>query len=1198
MFAQAGLFAFEVALFRLVESWGVRPDFVAGHSIGEIAAAHVAGVLSLADAAALVAARGVLMQALPSGGAMVAIGAGEEEVAAALEALKARSGGAVGSALVGIAAVNGPSSVVVSGDELAVLEIAAEFEASGRKVRRLRVSHAFHSPLMDPMLAEFGSVVEGLSFSAPRVPVVSALTGEVAEGLDSPGYWVRHVREPVRFADAVRTLEAKGVTRFVEVGPDGVLSGMGPDCVAQDGEAVFVPLVRRGRVEPVSVVSGVGQLHAVGVAVDWSALFAGTGARRVDLPTYAFQRQDYWLTAPTTGGVSGIGQESMEHPLLAAAVALPHTGGLVLTGSVSLTTHPWLADHDLRGTAVFPATGFLDLAMHAANQVGRDVVRELTVDAPMCLPESGSLALRVVVDAPDEAGDTPVSVYSRGNGDDLPWTRHATGLLATGAGTPGGRVEWPPPGAEPVDVEDAHRLLLRRGYGYGPTFQGLRAAWRRGDEVFAEVALPEDAQAGRFSLHPALLDAALQVSRLAGGGAADDVTVQPAAWTGVSLHTAGVTELRARITPSAHGGVELAVTDGHGRPVLEARSVVSRPVGAEQLAAGGGSGAGALFRVDWQRAEPAAGDRGTEDWAVLGDDDFGLDVPVHSDLSALVGSVDARVPDLVLYACPPLGGDAAAGARSTAAAVLDLMRRWPAEDGLADARLVVVTRGAVPAGGDAVDVRQAPVWGLVRAAQAEHPGRFVLADLDASPLSRAALPAALATGEAEVAVRAGTILTPRLAKVASTGWRPSLSSGTVLVTGGTCGVGARLARHLVSAHGVRHLLLLGDADATPPPGLDAEVTVSACDPADRDELAKLLLDIPADRPLVAVVHASDAVDNALIGTLTEERLTRVLRPKIDAAWNLHELTCRTELGAFVLVSSSSGLMYGTGQANHAAASAFLDALAWHRRSLGLPALSLAYGPWDVGDDPDDDGTRRRLSRLGLPTLTGPAGLDLLDRGLGCAEPVLVPLHLDHGVLRAAATELPALLRGVVRVPLRRPDASSGDDLRRRLAGASREERGRVLLELVQTHVAAVLGHPSTSAVEPDRAFQELGFDSLAAVELRKRLTTATGARLAATLAFDHPTCRAVAGHVDDLIGTPETDLMRPVLGEFQRLEAALAAFTPVNGDFASVSARLEALLRKWNDAHGGALRVLAGHDYESATDDELFEVLDGELGVS
>ncbi|MFF3763569.1 type I polyketide synthase, partial [Streptomyces sp. NPDC001922] len=433
-FTQPALFAVEVALFRLVESWGVRPEFVAGHSVGELTAAHVAGVLSLADAAVLVAARARLMQALPEGGAMVAIASSEAEVR---EAIADVSG-------VAVAAVNGPRAVVISGDADAVSAVAERFSAAGVKTSRLRVSHAFHSAHMDGMLEEFASVVRTLSFEAPRIPVVSNLSGALAaaEELCSAEYWVRHVREAVRFADGIRALHAEGVSRFLELGPDGVLTAMARESLPEDSQALLVPSLRRDRSESETLLSAVSSLHVHGMEIDWKAVFAGTGARRIDLPTYPFQHEHYWPKESflSSGDATALGLSATDHPLLGAATSLANDEGLLLTGLLSLRTHPWLADHAVMGSAVLPGTAFLEIAVQAADQVGCGRVEELTLEAPLVLPESGGVQVQVSVGAVDEGGRCAFALFSRsadsagsvgsavsvGSGVGS-WVRHASG---------------------------------------------------------------------------------------------------------------------------------------------------------------------------------------------------------------------------------------------------------------------------------------------------------------------------------------------------------------------------------------------------------------------------------------------------------------------------------------------------------------------------------------------------------------------------------------------------------------------------------------------------------------------------------------------------------------------------------------------------------------------------------------------------
>ncbi|MFF1482980.1 beta-ketoacyl synthase N-terminal-like domain-containing protein, partial [Streptomyces sp. NPDC058301] len=491
VFTQAALFAYETALYRQVSAWGLTPSHLAGHSVGEVVAAHVSGVLTLTDAATLITARGRLMNALPHGGTMVSVRATEEQVTTALAA----TGGQAA-----IAAVNTPTSIVISGDEEAVLKTAALLEEQGAKTRRLTVSHAFHSPLMDPMLDDFHKVLSTLTFHTPAIPVISNLTGDLAttDDLTTPHYWLRHIREAVRFADGVHALRAEGVSAFLELGPDAVLTALGAETLSdEDGDPLLVAAVRRDTSEVTALVRAVAALHARGISPQWEAVFAGSGARTVQLPTYAFQHKRYWhRPAAAAADAAGLGLGVTGHPLLGAAVPFADHDGILLTGRLSTAARPWLADHAVLGNVLFPGTGLVELAVRAGDQVGGGVLEELMLEAPLVLPARGGVQLQVVVGEEDESGRRPVAVHSRPEGDGAgEWTRHASGVLAPEGEAPAPVIEpggvWPPSGAEPVDLAGWYETLADQGFAYGPAFQGLKAAWRRGDEVFAEVTLDE-----------------------------------------------------------------------------------------------------------------------------------------------------------------------------------------------------------------------------------------------------------------------------------------------------------------------------------------------------------------------------------------------------------------------------------------------------------------------------------------------------------------------------------------------------------------------------------------------------------------------------------------------------------------------------------------------------------------------------------
>ncbi|MEE4547008.1 type I polyketide synthase, partial [Streptomyces sp. V4-01] len=879
-------------------------------------------------------------------------------------------------------------------------------------------------------------------------------------------------------------------------------------------------------------LASAAELWTHGAPFDWSPAYAQP-ARPFDLPTYAFQRRSYWMApTPAAEAAPGGGLGATGHPLLSAVVTPADSDETLFTGRVSLTGQPWLADHAVDGTAILPGAAFAELAIRAGDEVGCPVLDELVIEHSLVLGGGDDASeVQVRVAAADAAGRRGVVVHARPHGDpDGPWTRHASGSLAPDAeGAPADDAgAWPPPGAVPVDVSGFYERLEAAGYSYGPAFQGLRAAWLDGTSLCAEVLLPEElhGDAERFAVHPALLDAALQTfllaprgtgSGTAGSADADDGTGTgshgegggegtpprprlPFAWNGVRFDATGATALRVRVAPDGPDGMKVAVTDTSGRAVATVRSLTLRELPAGRPLSAAGTGGGALYRLDWAPAPDGE-----------------------------AGTAMAETVFIAAGAGAGTGAGTPAAVRAAAGAALAEVQRWLSQDHPEGGVLAVVTAGAVAArSGERPDPAAAAVWGLVRSAQTENPGRFVLVDLDAAAGKDggapgvAAVPRELPVGENQFAVRDGVLLVPGLAverqPARGGGTGPFDPEGTVLVTGGGTGIGAAVARHLVARHGVRHLVLVSRSGEHAP-GAEAltrwltdrgaQVAWAACDVADRDALAAVLGRL--DRPLTGVVHSAGVLDDGLVTALTPERLDTVLRPKIDAAVHLHELTLGSRLGAFVLFSSAAGVLGSAGQANYAAANAALDALAAQRAAAGLPAVSLAWGLW--ADATGLTGTlsetdHRRIARGGMRPLTAERGLALFDAALTAGRPALVAASL-RAPAAGGGDGTPPLLRALAR-PARRvvrpaEPVAAGDALTARLAPLTEAERERVVVDLVRSVTATVLGHADARDVPPQRAFRELGADSLTAVEVRNRLGAATGLTLPATLVFNHPT---------------------------------------------------------------------------------------------
>jgi acyl transferase domain-containing protein/thioesterase domain-containing protein len=1140
------LFAISTALAKLWQACGVEPAAVVGHSQGEVVAAHVAGGLSLEDAARVAVVRTMALRRLVGAGAMASVGLSAATLQSRLEGFDGR---------IELAAVNGPRGSVVSGEIEALDQLLAQCKAEGVKARKVpgavAASHSVQiEQLRDELLDQLGS----LQPRSGEIPFFSTVTGGPLDTatLDAD-YWFRNARETVLLEPVVRDLLGRGHRALIEVSPHPVLgiglretiedSALGPDGAAALGT------LRRDDGGPERFARSLAEAWAAGAEVDWDAFFAGSGARRVKLPTYPFQRRRHWLEDTFTGGdADGAGLGDPDHPLLAVTVDSPTGEGVQLSGRLAAAGTPWLADHTILGDVVLPAAAYVELALAAAAAVGAGAIEELELDAPLVLPDSKAVQLRVSVGEPRADGRRGISIHSRGEAERgasqaEPWNRHAHGDLAADAAEPSAAdtafaaAPWPPPAAEALDPELAYDRLAELGLELGPACRCLRAAWRDGEDLLAEVALGEDEQAGsaRFNVHPALLEAVAAAALQLDAGSTEEPTL-PRRWRGVSA-AARSSPMRVRISNDGDGARLFACDEG-GAPLLTVESLAGEPLEPGQLAAARRQRS--LYRVEWEGIPPGVGTRPSV--AALGEVAVpGLEGERYPDLAALLEAIGggAPVPDVVLVEPRPAavqGEDLAQTARAVAQSALELAQAWVAAEALGGARLTVLTEGAVAAAAaDDPNLTLAPLWGLFHSTASEQGGRFAIVDRDLAEIAPAALAPALAAGAAEpqLAIRAGAVLAPRLVRSRS-GESDAAPAGldpatTALITGGLSGIGAAVARHLAGEHGARHLLLVSRRGAETEGAaelvaelaeLGAEVTVAACDVADRAQLRELLDAIPAAHPLGAVVHSAAALDNGVLEALDPERLERVMRPKVDGAWALHELTKDLDLPQFLLFSSVAGLLGGATQANYAAANAFLDALAAHRQADGLSATSIAWGGWAQDTSLLDalaDVDRMRLERSGFVPFSAAEGLEYFDAARASSAPLLAPVGLSIAALRdqAAAGVLPPILSRLVQLP----GSESGEGaLRERLRGLPEEQRQAAVLEVVRGQAATVLGHASAGDVDPDLVLQELGLDSLGAVELRNRIAAATGVQVTMLTLSDHPTLAGIAGSISAQLG--------------------------------------------------------------------------------
>lgn len=1192
---QPVLFAMSVGLSAQWRAAGVEPEAVVGHSQGEIAAAYIAGILTLKDAVRVVVARSRLGSRLSGRSAIVVI----ERSPAEVEPLLARWQGSLS-----VAAVNSATTTVVAGPQAAADELAAMLQAENIFCRKVSTHWAAHTAHVDELLPVLAAELSNLTPHRSRIPFYSTVTGGPQAGPElASEYWCRNLRAPVRLDRAMESLQADGYGVFIEVSAHPVLAiPLTAACSNKGG--VVVGTLQRGSGGMAQFYQGLASLHVHGYPVDWRKCGALDGGKLVGLPTYAFQRQRYWLTAPTPVRAESVaaGLQDAAHPLLGGVTTLPD-GSFLFIAVLSLSTHPWLRDHALAGEPLLPGTAFLELALAAGQRVGTPRLKTLLLQRPMMVLGRSAVQLRL---GPVSAqGCRPFAIHGCAQAaSEAPWVCHASGELTVDSASAQGwplRSPWPPEGAVSQDLRGFYARLAEAGADYGPVFQGLKELYQDGPWLYSRIALPEPAgpAADDFLCHPALLDAALQGLVFAGQKSPEAGLLLPFELQEVKLYGRVVGELRVRLKLSEENRPDqlaagLEIFDDSGARVADLGMVVARRTLAARARDGLNASQAPLYCIDWEAAPVGPRTESPGTWFVVGSGEL-----AERAARALQGSGARvkRVPTLaeaprrgyggapapgILWAAATEGCiDPVTAAHAITAVLLGEVQTWAAH--FAESRLVLLTQRAVSAGAmkGSLDLGCAPLWGLLRTVRAEYPDRQVqLLDWDGSVDSQLRLGAALlATDQPEAVLREKGRFVPNLVRAsmrellsqdraalattepASTAERAArlpLPEGTVLISGGTGGLGALVACHLARCYGVRDFMLTsrqgmaaeGAAELVAElAALGCRTTVAACNMSDRAAVTALLSAVT--RPLVAVFHLAAALDDGVLGALTPARLHAVLSPKVDGAWTLHELTRDKNLAAFVLFSSITGLVGSAGQGNYAAANTFLDALAAYRQASGLPALALAWGTWgSVGGAARLPlAEQQRLLSRGLVPLTPQEGLRAMDAALLRGEPLLIPASLDLSALQrhAGGESVPPLFRRQVQASTQ-PEAEAVEaagHLAGQLMNRREEDRLGLLLERVRAEAEAVLHLSAVRTPLPEQPLREFGLDSLTALELRNRLGKLTSLQLPATFIFDYPTLGAISRELlKRLLGEPVSASVKEELD----LNLAAAALRTATAD--------------------------------------------------
>ncbi|MBL8197234.1 MAG: SDR family NAD(P)-dependent oxidoreductase, partial [Blastocatellia bacterium] len=1148
-YTQPALFVLEYGLYELWKSFGIKAEGLIGHSIGELVAATVAGIFTLEDGLRLAVERARLMGAMPRGGAMVSLELNKERVLQFLEKYEGK---------ISIAGINEPNQTVISGENQSIEELLSEIELESIKYKKLKVSHAFHSHMMEEAVGEFEEIVSSVMRNEPEIQIASNLTGKIErEALVEARYWGRQIREAVDFVGGIKALVEQGINTFIELGPEAILCGLGSQCI-KNKKVSWYPSLKKKQTDSKTLLESIGRVWINGIELDLEKVLPG---KFVNLPTYSFQRKKYWLEkrkGKNRGDVTSAGLETIKHPLLGAVTSLGGEEGYLLTGRLSLKEQPWLGEHKVFDTVIVAGAAILELTWAAGEVVGAERVEELMLIKPIVLSTSISLQLQIRVGVKDSNGKYEINIYSRPENEiEGEWVKNATGSLNSE------RVEqsikelkeWPPEGSEYVELNGFYSEVKELGLDYGRVFQGLKEVWRKDRDLYVRVELGKEQveEAKDYGLHPVLLDSVLHVLFVDGKEREKQEVKLPFEWRGAKLYASGAKEIYACLEMKGEQNAKLSLYDSARLGLGEIEGLRLQQANANQIQ--GLVNTEHLYQVSWRSVNKVKEESKLTNSIIIGEGELSNKLKIKNvpSINEIKYYLEKEIPRKIIIDNTKLFNiEINDETKLVTQEALKQLQELLLEEKLRNSELIWVTQEAIATETDEniLGLSQSGIWGLIRSARNEHISRQIrLIDIDIWTDKEQLVKAINVEEEPEIAIRKGKMIVPRLVKSnvsneESNNWKNQLDKATVVITGGTGELGSLVAKHLVTKHGAKNLLLVSRRGLEAPGAIElekeleqqgTEIEIVSCDISNYVALEEVIKSLSGDKPIVGVIHCSGVLDDGVVLEQNEERLAKVMSSKIDGAWNLHLLTKEKNLDFFVVFSSIAGVIGTLGQSNYAAANTFLDALAAYRQQQGLPGQSLAWGLWNqmgVGVTSQlTNADLARMKRQGIVGLSPSEGLELLDKAISKSVSLLVPASLSL----TNRQDIPALLRELVKQKSKKEVSSKEatketSELKKRLARLSEKERFSSVVSIVQTEIAMVMSLSNTDGIPAEKQLKELGLDSLMAIELRNRLSMRCDIELPTTLAFDYPTPSDIAKLLlekafGDLIVAKETTLL-------------------------------------------------------------------------